>query len=144
MRKSILLIMLICSTSLFAKSFDDYLKSFTYAERTNMKISLFELIDLYETKQVQIIDIRFKEEFALWHLQGSINIPLNELPARHKELSKKKLIVTVCPHLDRAAIGRHYLTLKGYNAKYLKDGLIKMFNHMRGDDAKDIFLKRSN
>lgn len=136
MRLLSLLVFCIVSTAVSAVSFDSYLKSFTYAERKNMKIDSIELIDLYEQKNVQIVDIRFKEEFALWHLKGSINIPLNELPKRYKELSMDKLIVTVCPHLDRAAIGRHYLTLKGYRVKYLKDGLLTMFNHLRGDDAE--------
>lgn len=137
-----ILILFTFSATASGVSFDSYLKSFTYKERKDMKIDSFELIELYEQKNVQIVDIRFKEEFALWHLKGSINIPLNELPKRYKELSMDKLIVTVCPHLDRAAIGRHYLTLKGYKAKYLKDGLLGMFNHLRGDDARETYNKR--
>ena len=141
MKLLLISILIISSFSTFAINFDNYLQSFTYEERKNMKIDSFDLIELYEQGKVQIIDIRFKEEFALWSLKGSINIPLNELPVRYKELKKNKLIVTVCPHRDRAAIGRHYLTLKGYKAKYLKDGLIKLFNQMRGDNAKEIFEK---
>lgn len=128
--------------SAFSLSFDDYLTAFSYKERKDMKISTKELLELYSKNDVQIIDIRFKEEFKLWHLAGSINIPLNELPKRLGELDKTKLIVTVCPHLDRAAMGRHYLKLKGYNVKYLKDGLINLFENSRGDRARDIFVKK--
>ncbi len=149
MKLFIVFVVLLSSTFSFAKdvSFDKYLSSFTYAERKNMKIGYGHLVTLMEEGKVQIVDIRFKEEFALWSIRDSINIPINELPSSLDKLSKNKLIVTVCPHLDRAALARHYLTLKGYKSKYLKDGLITLINReMRGNDAKELYniLKKRN
>jgi rhodanese-related sulfurtransferase len=117
-------------------TFDNYLKSFDYRERSNMKIGIPEMLNLYKQGAVQIIDIRFPEEYQLYHFGFIKNIPLNELPDRLKELDKAKIIVTVCPHYDRAEIARTYLTLKGYQSKYLVEGLLGLADYLRGDRAK--------
>lgn len=106
-------------------SFDTYMKNFTYQERQNMKIKSVEMLNMVEMDAAVVIDIRFKEEYDAWHMPFMKNIPLNELPSRLNELPKDKLIITACPHNDRANLARIYLTMKGYNAKYLNDGLFK-------------------
>jgi rhodanese-related sulfurtransferase len=121
--------------------FDEYLKNFDYDERKKMKIQIPEMLELFEKGKCQIIDIRFKEEYLAWHIGFIKNIPLNELPDRLDELDKSKTIVTVCPHYDRAEIARLFLKLKGYNAKYLTDGLLKVVDYLRGDKARDYLLK---
>ncbi len=122
-------------------SFDDYLKSFDYDERKAMKIKLNEMLKLYEEGKAEIIDIRFKDEYEAWHLGFGKNIPLNELPNRIDELDKNKTIVTVCPHYDRAEIARLFLKLKGFNARYLTDGLLGTVDYLRGDKARDYIAK---
>ena len=122
-------------------SFDEYLKSFDYDERKAMKIKLDEMLKLYEDGKAEIIDIRFKDEYEAWHLGFGKNIPLNELPNRIDELDKNKTIVTVCPHYDRAEIARLFLKLKGFNARYLTDGLLGAVNYLRGDKARDYMAK---
>jgi rhodanese-related sulfurtransferase len=117
-------------------TFDNYLKSFNYRERSNMKIGITEMLHLYKQGQVQIIDIRFREEYQAWRFGFIKSIPLNELPNRLKELDKSKIIVTVCPHYDRAEIARTYLTLQGYQSKYLVEGLLGLADYLRGDRAK--------
>lgn len=127
--------------SLGANEFDNYLKNFDYKERTEMKIKMVEMLNLVEENKVQVIDIRFKEEYKVWSLNFTKNIPLNELANRLDELDKTKLIVTVCPYNDRANIARMYLKLKGYNVRYLSDGLLKAVNYLRGDNAKEFLLE---
>ena len=122
-------------------SFDEYLKSFDYDERKAMKIKLDEMLKLYEEGKAEIIDIRFKDEYEAWHLGFGKNIPLNELPNRINELDKNKTIVTVCPHYDRAEIARLFLKLKGFNARYLTDGLLGAVDYLRGDKARDYMTK---
>ena len=122
-------------------SFDDYLKSFDYDERKAMKIKLNEMLKLYEEGKAEIIDIRFRDEYEAWHLGFGKNIPLNELPNRIDELDKNKTIVTVCPHYDRAEIARLFLKLKGFNARYLTDGLLGVVDYLRGDKARDYMEK---
>lgn len=133
---------LLMHTSLSAQdlqsvSFDDYLKRFDYKERKNMKIDIPEMLDLYKQGKVQIVDIRFPEEFQAYSFSFIKNIPLNELPARLGELDSSKVIVTVCPHYDRAEIARTYLTLKGFQSKYLVDGVVGLAEYLRGDKARD-------
>ncbi len=122
-------------------SFDEYLKHFDYNERKAMKIKLDEMLKLYEEGKAEIIDIRFRDEYEAWHLGFGKNIPLNELPDRLDELDKNKTIVTVCPHYDRAEIARLFLKLKGFNARYLTDGLLGVVDYLRGDKARDYMAK---
>ncbi len=140
--RTILFVLLVNIFS-YANEFDVYLKSFDLEERTNMKIKMVEMLNLVEENKAQVIDIRFKEEYKVWSLNFTKNIPLNELPNRLDELDKDKLIITVCPHNDRANIARMYLKLKGYNVRYLSDGLLKAVNYLRGDNAKE-FLEEYN
>ncbi|MDD2383581.1 MAG: rhodanese-like domain-containing protein [Sulfurospirillaceae bacterium] len=140
--KKVLFIVLTIAGLLYAGelkkiSFDEYLSHFDYQERSNMKIKTPDMLVLVEEGKAILVDIRFKEEFEVWHMSFAKNIPLNELPKRLNELPKDKLIITACPHNDRANIARMYLTLNGYNAKYLNDGLLKVADFLRGDNAKD-------
>ncbi|QSZ40659.1 rhodanese-like domain-containing protein [Sulfurimonas aquatica] len=146
MKKIILL--LICSyVIVFAETlmltYDNYLSAFTYEERKAMKISSVELAVMLEEGEAQLVDIRFKEEYAAWHMPFSINIPINELPKRLNELDKSKVIVTACPHKDRAIMARTFLKLKGYNTRYLVDGLVGFAEYLRGDNARE-FIQEYN
>ena len=121
--------------------FDAYLRGFDYQERKNMKIQLSEFLELYAKGEAQVIDIRFREEYEAWHIGFGDHIPLNELPDRLDEIDKNKTIVTMCPHYDRAEIARLFLKLKGYNARYFTDGMLKLVDYLRGDKAKDYITK---
>ena len=140
MVKRCTLIATLCLLPTFAHAepLDDYLAKFSYQERKEMKIDSKELVELLKKGEVQFVDIRFPEEFAAWRMGAAKNIPLSELPARLGELDKNKLVVTACPHNDRANLGRIYLTTKGYRAKYLEDGLLGLAALLRGDTAKGL------
>ena len=112
-----------------------YLLKFDMQERSNMKIKSVEMLNMIEEGKAVLIDIRSPEEFASWSMGFAKNIPLNELPNRLDELPKDKLIITACPHNDRSNLARIYLITKGYNAKYLNDGLLKVVDFLRGDNA---------
>jgi rhodanese-related sulfurtransferase len=115
---------------------EKYISTFDYEARTEMKIDSKWLIALLEEGDAQLIDIRFSEEYAAWKVGPSINIPLHELPHRLMEIDKTKVVVTACPHKDRAIIAMTYLRSKGIKAKYLTDGLIGFAENLRGDNAK--------
>lgn len=119
------------------KDFADYLTNFDYNERKAMKIQAPEALRLYQEGRAQLVDIRFAEEQAAWGLGFGQHIPLNELPGRLDELDPNKTIVTMCPHYDRAEIARLFLTLKGFHARYLTDGMLGVANILRGDVARD-------
>ncbi len=116
---------------------ENYITNFNYESRIEMKMNSKGLIKLLKEGKAQLVDIRFPEEYAAWQVGPSTNIPLNELPKRLGELDKSKVIVTACPHKDRAAIAMVYLRSKGIQAKYLTDGLIGLAENLRGDNAND-------
>ena len=124
---------------------EKYLSNFDYEARKKMKIQIPELLELLKKDQVQFVDVRFKEEFELWHFSFSKNIPLNEMPGRLAEINKDKLIVTACPHYDRAIMGRIFLMQNGFNARYLVEGLLGLADYLRGDIAKNFYnsIKKS-
>lgn len=62
------------------------------------------------------------------------------MPARLNELPKDKIIVTACPHKDRAIIAMSYLRSRGIPARYLTDGLVGLAENLCGEDAL-YFLK---
>lgn len=119
------------------QTLEQFLSRFDYDARIEMKADVYELVSLLQKGKAQLVDIRFKEEYEAWHMAYSTNIPLNELPDRLSELDKKKIIVTACPHKDRAIIAMTYLKTKGYESMYLKEGLIGLAEFLRGDNAKD-------
>jgi rhodanese-related sulfurtransferase len=118
-------------------SFEEYLSKFDYKERETMKIKTPDMLVLVEEGKAILVDVRFREEFEVWHMNFAKNIPLNELPKRLNELPKDKLIITACPHNDRSNIARLFLVQNGYNAKYLNDGLLKTADFLRGGNAKE-------
>lgn len=145
LKKSILLLLLIAITAPLQaadrsadKGLENYITGFDYAARKEMKIDSKTLIPLLKSGRAQLIDIRFKEENATWKVNPSINIPLNELPGRLNEIDTGKIVVTACPHKDRATIAMVYLRSKGIDAKYLTDGLTGLVENLRGDAAKDL------
>ncbi len=122
-------------------SLEDYLLTYDYDSRKDMKIQSEELIHLLKEDKVQLIDIRFKEEFKSWNMPFAISISLPDLPKNLDKLDKSKIIVTACPHKDRAIIAMTYLKTKGYKVKYLTDGLIGLAEYLRGNNAYNFILE---
>lgn len=118
-------------------SLDQYLLDFDYAERRDMKIGSKDLVKLLKEKKAILVDIRFREEQAAWRMGFGLQIPLNELPKRLKELDRTRLIVTACPHKDRSALAMAYLKTQGFDVRYLEDGLLGLAELLRGDRARE-------
>ncbi len=143
--KKLILTILFFSLSVSANAGDQqlehYIANFDYTARKDMKMDSMGLIKLLKQDKAQLIDIRFKEEYIAWKVGPSLNIPINELPDRLNELKLDKIIVTACPHKDRAIVAMAYLRSMGIKAKYLTDGLIGLAENLRGDAAFD-FVSR--
>jgi rhodanese-related sulfurtransferase len=138
---TLLTVLLFCSSIVSGQeiNLESYISRFDYKERINMKTNSKEVVEWIKQGKAQLVDIRFKEEYEAWRMGFAINIPINELPERLNELKKDKIIVTACPHLDRAIIAMTYLKTKGFNVKYLADGLVGLAEHLRGDKARQFF-----
>jgi rhodanese-related sulfurtransferase len=73
-----------------------------------------------EDKDAVIVDARTKEEVAeLGSFKNTINIPLDEIPARLTELPKNKKIYVHCSTGARADMAYNELAKHGFNAKFL-------------------------
>lgn len=73
-----------------------------------------------EDKNAIIVDARTKEETAeLGTFKNTINIPLDEIPARLNELPKDKKIYVHCSTGARADMAYNELVKHGFNVKFL-------------------------
>ena len=144
MRLFIVLIMTM-STSISVLSqnpLDDYVSNFTYEDRKEMKVSSEQIVELLASGEAILLDIRFKEEQQSWAMPYATMMPLPEIPGRYEELDKSKTIVAACPHRDRAIIAMMYLKSKGFEAKYLNEGLLGLANYLRGDRAREFIREK--
>jgi len=121
--------------------FESYLENFDYNSRKEMKIETKEMLELVKANKAVVIDIRFEEEVKCWSLGFAKNIPLNQLPQKLNQLPKDKLIITACPHNERANIARMFLVTKGFKARHLSDGLLKTVDILKGDNAINFINK---
>jgi len=133
----LIIIVILPATNMNAqqKTLEEYLLEYNYDSRNDMKINSEQLKELIIKDEAILVDIRFKEEYDSWNMPFAISIPLSELPNRLDELDNSKIIVTACPHKDRAIIAMTYLKTKGYNVRYLTDGLIGLAESLRGGNA---------
>lgn len=83
-----------------------------------------ELLQRAADGLVTVLDVRPPEEFAVGHLPGAINIPLSELPARLRKLSKGREIIAYCrgPYCLLSVDAVLLLRDEGFSARRLVDG----------------------
>ncbi len=93
---------------------------------TFTSVNQTEWLSVAQTKPDHILlDVRTPEEHKEQNIPGSILIPLNELEARHGELSKDKTILIYCRSGSRSAVASDLLTAKGFKNLYnLKGGIL--------------------
>lgn len=84
-----------------------------------------ELLARMKKGLVQVLDVRPEDEFALGHVPGAINVPLDKLARKLALLDPNKEIVAYCRgaycvlSYETVAI----LRKKGFNVRRLEDGL---------------------
>ncbi len=69
-----------------------------------------------------LLDVREYDEYAASHLSGAINIPLNALPARLKEVPADKPVIVVCATGNRSRSGASAFARAGYAEVYNLQG----------------------
>lgn len=90
-----------------------------------MQIAAPALAERLKAKEnMAILDVREDWETDLCKLQGSLHIPLNELPQRLEELSKDVPLVVLCHHGMRSLRAVIWLRSQGFgNAVNLEGGI---------------------
>ena len=69
-----------------------------------------------------LLDVRENWEFEYCHLEGSIQIPMAQIPDRLVELDSKREIVLVCHHGIRSRQVAFYLEQHGFEQLINLDG----------------------
>jgi rhodanese-related sulfurtransferase len=105
---------------------DKYLSSRDSLE--GMPVS--QVLKLAKRGEITLLDVRPTEEFAHSHLEGAINITLEELEERLGDFPKSKMIVAYCRGtycvLSYEAVQR--LREKGFKAVRAEDGIPNWLN----------------
>jgi phage shock protein E len=78
-----------------------------------------------------IIDVRTKSEFQGGHINGSLNIPLNNLSNHYSKLKKDKPIITCCASGMRSAQAVNILKSNGFPQVYNGGGWSSLQNKIR-------------
>jgi len=87
-------------------------------------ISRKELAQRLRAKSAIVLDVRPEDEFALGHVPGALNIPINELKRRLVELPKDQEIVAYCrgPYCVFSFEAVALLRKRGFLVRRLEDG----------------------
>ncbi len=75
-----------------------------------------------EPENYVMLDVRTDMEYRYGHIDGALNIPVDELRERIDELPKDKLILAYCRVGVRGYIADRILSQKGYNVKNITGG----------------------
>jgi ArsR family transcriptional regulator len=84
-----------------------------------------ELLRRSRAGEVIILDVRPEDEFALGHLPGAVNLPLQKLEIRLAEFDPAQEIVAYCrgPYCVLSYEAVAFLRARGFKARRLEDGL---------------------
>jgi rhodanese-related sulfurtransferase len=74
--------------------------------------------------QVQLVDVRSREEWELGRIDGAVNVPEDELASRVDELDRGRPVVTVCRAGTRSDDAAEWLRGQGFDAHSLDGGML--------------------
>ena len=94
-----------------------------------------EAATLLQTKDedVQILDVREREENELGQIPGTVNIPLGELRERLEELDSSKKVITYCSVGLRSYLALRILTLQGFEDVRNLNGGYRTYQALRSE-----------
>src|ERR1700690_2710308 len=70
-----------------------------------------------------LLDVRKPWEFDHCHIDGSVLIPLDQLPSRLSELDRQRPVVTICHVGMRSLMAADYLRSSGFEVRSLEGGI---------------------
>jgi len=103
-----------------------------------LRITLEEFKKEFNEGNAILIDIRMPFEKKVWSLPFALDIPADEIEDKLPEIPKDKLIVIACPTNNRSPFAAAFLKEKGFNAKYLEEGLLELMKAFKGGKAKEL------
>ena len=74
-------------------------------------------------EDVQIVDVRYPNEWEAGRIEGAIHIPLDDLDDRLEEIDRSRRVVTVCRSGNRSASAAESLAAEGFRAENRDGGM---------------------
>ena len=71
-----------------------------------------------------ILDVREPDEWSAGHVEGSLHIPMGQVPDRAQEVPQDRRVVVVCRSGHRSARVTGYLRQQGCDAVNMDGGLV--------------------
>ena len=82
------------------------------------------LAELLAGRKLQLVDVREPFEWRICHVDGSVLIPLGELPSRLEELDRRVPVVAICHTGRRSLDAARFLRSRGFaDARSLNGGV---------------------
>lgn len=72
-----------------------------------------------------LVDVRSSREFSQNHVKGSVNIPLDVIPAQLAKFKNKKHIIVFCRSGNRSSQAKSYLEQNGF-ANVVNGGTVEI------------------
>ena len=91
---------------------------------------------LSNNEAVFLLDVREPPEFDYAHIEGSVLIPLNQVPKRLTEINTDLPIVVICHHGMRSQQAADYLAHVGYKNVANLQGGIDMWSRTVDDSVR--------
>jgi CoA-disulfide reductase len=89
-------------------------------------ISVEEFLSL-DRESIFILDVRTKDEYDLGHIEGAVNIPVDEIRQNLGKIPRDKKIIVYCGVGLRAYVACRVLYQNGFNEVYNLSGGYKMY-----------------
>ena len=80
-------------------------------------------------REVQIVDVRWPNEWEAGRIDGARHIPQDELDDRLEEIDRDRPVVTVCRSGTRSAAAAEQLRAQGFRAENLDGGMLAWAEH---------------
>lgn len=96
----------------------------SHALATIAEVDVSKAIELVESRQVKVLDVRRATEFAGGHLPNATNIAHTRLAARMDEVPRNGKLLVNCRSGARSARSVAYLQREGYDVINLKGGMM--------------------
>lgn len=74
--------------------------------------------------QVQLVDVRYDDEWRAGHIDGAVHIPEDDLEDRAGELDRNRPVITVCRAGTRSDDAAEWLRGQGFDAQSLDGGML--------------------
>jgi len=94
-----------------------------------LNIVSWDKIHSFHSENIVLLDVRTEEENQLGEIEGSVNIPVDDLRSRMHELPKDKKIIVYCGVGLRGYIACRILTQSGFNDVCNLSGGYKTYEH---------------